>query len=63
MVIVLVKEVRLVIAVDDLDFKLKMLHLKQRCSIGITPLIKFQIIAWKIQVMHICIVICWTWQF
>jgi hypothetical protein len=39
-----------------------MLCLKQRFSIGMAPLIELQIEAWKIQAMHICIVICWTWQ-
>ncbi len=42
--------------------KLEMLHLKQRCSIGMAPLIELQIGAWKIQVMHICIVTCWIGQ-
>jgi hypothetical protein len=43
MLVVLVKEVLLVIAMDDLDFGLVMLHLKQGCSIGMAPLIKLQI--------------------
>jgi hypothetical protein len=34
-----------------------MLRLKQMCSIGMALLIKLQIEAWKIQSMHICIVI------
>jgi hypothetical protein len=34
------KEAKLSIMVDNLDSKLEMLHLKQRCSIGMAPLIK-----------------------
>ncbi len=34
-----VKEVRLVVVVDDLDLKLELLHFRQRCSIGVAPLI------------------------
>jgi hypothetical protein len=72
---IIMKEVNITIAMDDLDFRiknvafetrwmiwmleLKTLHLKQRCSIGMTPLIKLQIGIWKIQAMHICIMICW----
>jgi hypothetical protein len=37
MVVLLVKEVKLVITVDDLDLELEMLHLRQRCSIGVAP--------------------------
>jgi hypothetical protein len=43
MVVVLMKETWLVVAVDDLDFGIKMLHLKQRCSISMAPLIELQI--------------------
>jgi hypothetical protein len=44
MVVVSMKGVRLIIAIDDLDWILefKMLHLKQKCSIGMAPLIKLQ---------------------
>jgi peptidyl-tRNA hydrolase len=40
-------EGRLVVVMDDLDLELEMLHLKQRCSIGMAPLIELQIGAWK----------------
>jgi hypothetical protein len=43
MVIVPMKEARLVVEVDDSISKLEMLHLKQRCSIGMAPLITLQI--------------------
>jgi hypothetical protein len=48
MVIILMKEVKLVVAMDELDFGIEMLHLKQRCSISMAPLINLQIGAWKI---------------
>jgi hypothetical protein len=34
---------------DDLDFKLKMFHFKQRCSVGMAHLIELWIRTWKIQ--------------
>jgi hypothetical protein len=40
MAIVPMKEVRLVAVVDGLDLELEMLHLKQRCLIGMAPLIE-----------------------
>jgi len=43
--------------------ELEMLHLKQKCSISMAPLIKLQIQTWKIQAMHICIMICWMDNF
>ncbi len=43
MVLVPVKGIRLIVVMDDLDFGIKMLHLKQKCSIGMAPLIKSQI--------------------
>jgi hypothetical protein len=59
MIVVPVKEARLVVAMDDFEIRNE-LHLKQRCLIGMAPLIKLQIGSWKIQAMHICIVIFWT---
>jgi hypothetical protein len=58
MAIVSIKEVRLVIVMDDLDFRVKDVVFEVRCLIVMTPLIKLQIETWKIQAMHICIVIC-----
>jgi hypothetical protein len=58
MAIVSIKEVRLVIVMDDLDFRVKDVAFEARCSIVMTPLINLQIKAWKIHAMHICIVIC-----
>jgi hypothetical protein len=48
MVVVLVKEVQLVVAMDDCILVLEMLCLKQRRSIGMAPLIELQIETWKI---------------
>jgi len=45
---VLMKEGRLIVVVDVWILKLGMLNLKQRCSIGMAPLIELQIGAWKI---------------
>jgi hypothetical protein len=62
MIVVPMKEVRLVVVVDNLNFRIKDVAFEVKCSIGMAPLIELQIGAWKIQAMHICIVIFWTWQ-
>jgi len=48
MVVVLMKEVGIVIMVDDLDFGFKDVAFRQSCSIGMAPLIELQIGTWKI---------------
>jgi hypothetical protein len=59
MVVVLVKETILIIAVDDLDFGIKDVAFEAKVFNRYGTLIKLQICTWKIQVMHIYIVICW----
>ncbi len=60
MVVVLIKKFNQLLQWMIWIFELKMLCLKQRCSIGMAPLIKLQIEACKVKVMHVYIVICWT---
>jgi hypothetical protein len=59
MSIIAIKESRMVVAMNDLIREAKMLHLKQRCLIGMAPLITLPTQVWKIQVIILtCIVIC-----
>jgi hypothetical protein len=60
MVVVLMKETRLVVVMDDLDFGIRDVAFEAKVlSISMALLIELQIGAWKIQAMHIYIVIYW----
>jgi hypothetical protein len=60
MVVVQVEEVRLVM-VDDLDFRIIVVVFEAKVFDSMAPLIELQIRTCKIQAMHVCIVMCWTW--
>ncbi len=57
MVVVPVEEARLVV-VDDLDFGIRDVAFEAKMFNSMAPLIELQIGACKIQVMHVCIMIC-----
>jgi hypothetical protein len=42
------KEITLVVTMDDLDFRMRDVAFEARCSIGMAPLIELQIGTWKI---------------
>ncbi len=58
--VVPVKEVRLVVEVNDLDFKIRDVAFEAKVVNRYGTFDRITIGAWKIHVMHICIVICWT---
>ncbi len=58
--IIVVKEAKLVVVVNDLDFGIKNIAFQAKVfnKYGIFDQIAKR--AWEIQAIHICIVICWT---
>jgi hypothetical protein len=61
MVVVLMMEAKLVVVMDDLDFKVKDVTFEAKV-LNRYGTIELQIRTWKIQIMHIRIMICWTRQ-
>jgi len=48
MAVIIVKEIKLIITVDDLDFGIRNVPFKAKVLNSMAPLIKLQIKAWKI---------------
>jgi hypothetical protein len=61
MVFVLMKEVKLIINVDDLDFRIRDVTFEANVFNRYAHLIELQIKTWKIFAMHIYVV-CWIKQ-
>jgi hypothetical protein len=63
MVVVLVKEAKLIVAMNDLDFGIRDVAFEVKVFNRYGTFDQIQVETWKIQAMHIYIVIYWIRQF